>query len=77
MNMKFSALTISAAALAVVYGGSALAQASAPVTMQPVPNPPETAKPAHMGKHHKQHAMHAKAKADAKAADTSTTPPTK
>jgi hypothetical protein len=76
MNMKFSALTTLAAALAVVYSGSALAQASAPVTMQPVPNPPETAKPAHMGKHHK-HAMHAKAKADAKTADTSTAPQTK
>jgi hypothetical protein len=67
MIMKFSALTISAAALALVCGGSALAQATAPVTMQPIPNPPEAAKPAHMAKHHK-HAMHAKAKA----ADTKT-----
>lgn len=67
--MKLSALTIAAAALAMVSGGSALAQAtSAPVTMQPIPNPPEAAKPAHIGRHHKHHAMHAKAKA----ADTKT-----
>lgn len=74
--MKFSALTIAAAALAVVYSGSALAQASAPVTMQPIPNPPETAKPAHMGKHHKHHAMHAKAKAPEAKTDA-TAPQTK
>ena len=70
--MKLSALTISAAALAVVCGGSALAQATAPVTMQPVPNPPE--KPAmHSGKHHAKH--HAKAaKAPEAKADTATPP---
>jgi hypothetical protein len=67
--MKLSALTISAAALAMVCGGSALAQATAPVTMQPVPNPPETATP-HMAKHHaKHHAMH-HAKAETKADTT-------
>jgi hypothetical protein len=60
-------LTISATALAMAWGGSALAQAtSAPVTMQPIPNPPEAAK-MHSAKHHAKH--HAKA---AKAADATT-----
>jgi hypothetical protein len=67
--MKLSALTISAAALAMVYGGSAIAQASAPVTMQPVPNPPEKAS-AHASKHHAKH--HAKAD---KTADSKTDAP--
>jgi hypothetical protein len=74
--MKLSALTVSAAALALVCGGSALAQATAPVTMQPVPNPPEKAAMTggHMGKHHKHHAMH-HAKAD-KTADAKAGPAT-
>jgi hypothetical protein len=75
--MKLSALAISAAALAAVYGGSALGQATAPVTMQPIPNPPEKAKPAHMAKHRKHHAS-AKATADkadaADKTDTAATP---
>ncbi len=52
--MKFSALGIAAVALATLYGGSVLAQSAAPVTMQPIANPPEkAAKPhAHKGKHH-------------------------
>ncbi|MDB5482031.1 MAG: hypothetical protein JWO83_3084 [Caulobacteraceae bacterium] len=80
--MKLSALMISAAALAAVCGGSALAQTTAPATMQPIPNPPETAATAHghMGKHHaKHHRMHAKADkaADTKADSTATAPPTK
>lgn len=54
--MKFSALAISVMALATVCGGPVLAQATAPVTMQPVPNPPEKAKAmhAHKAMHHKK-----------------------
>jgi hypothetical protein len=57
--MKLSALAIAATALLATAlaasGGGALAQATPPVTMQPIPNPPETAKPhGHMGKHHKK-----------------------
>jgi len=66
--MKLSTLTISAALLALVSGGSALAQATAPVTMQPIPNPPEKA--ASHSKHHAKH--HAKAE---KTADTKTDTP--
>jgi hypothetical protein len=74
--MKRLALTISAAALAMVCGGSALAQSTAPVTMQPIPNPPETAKAAHGGKHHAKH--HAKAAAKAPDATTdAAAPPSK
>jgi hypothetical protein len=68
IDMKRLALTISAAALAMVCGGSALAQSTAPVTMQPIPNPPEKAKPA--GKHHARH--HAKAAKAAKAPEATT-----
>jgi hypothetical protein len=75
--MKLLALTISAAALAVVCGGSALAQSTAPVTMQPVPNPPEAAKPAHMAKHHARHAKAAKADKAAEAKTDSAAPPAK
>jgi hypothetical protein len=68
-NMRLSTLTISAALLALVSGGSALAQATAPVTMQPIPNPPEKAT-GHASKHHAKH--HAKA---AKSADTKSDAP--
>ena len=76
--MKLSSLTISAAAMAMVYGASALAQTAAPVTMQPIPNPPETAKAGHTGKHHSKH--HAKATKAPKAeekTDSTAPPPTK
>jgi hypothetical protein len=54
--MKFLALAITAAALATLGGGSALAQAmSPPVTMQPIPNPPEKMKAhGHKAKAHKK-----------------------
>ena len=52
--MKFSALAISVSALALLGVGPALADAmSPPVTMQPIPNPPEKAKHAKHVKHHK------------------------
>ena len=56
--------TIGLAFVATAFmAGSALAQAG---TMQPIPNPPEKAKPMkHMMKHHKAMAKH-HAKADAK-----------
>ena len=54
--MKYLALAIMTAALATLGGGSALAQAmSPPVTMQPIPNPPEKMKAhAHKAKAHKK-----------------------
>lgn len=67
----YAAMILAAGAVA----GSAMAQADAPeATMQPIPNPPEKAAPAHHGKHHmaKHHHMAAK-KAD-KAADAAATP---
>jgi hypothetical protein len=63
--MKFSNLAAAAAAMTALSVGPALAQ-TAPVTMQPIPNPPEkAAKPHHhKAKHHKK----AAAKSDAPAA---------
>jgi hypothetical protein len=76
IDMKRLALTISAAALAMVCGGSALAQSTAPVTMQPIPNPPEKAKATRSGKHHAKH--HAKAEAKTpEATPDSSAPPAK
>ena len=66
INMKLSVLAITAMALTAVCGGPALAQAIAPVTMQPVANPPEKPMAAH-GHKGWRHAKH-HAKAEAKAA---------
>jgi hypothetical protein len=61
--MKTSTLTAMTLALAVA--GVASAQTAPPVTMQPIPNPPE--KPHHMG-HHMAAKHHKVAKHDAKPA---------
>jgi hypothetical protein len=55
--MKFSTLAIAALTVAALGCGPALAQATPPVTMQPIANPPEKPKaPAHHAKHHKKSA---------------------
>lgn len=59
MKVKSVLLGLTAAA---VSGGVAFAQ------MQPIPNPPATAKPAVTAKHHAKKAMHHKKKAPAAAA---------
>jgi hypothetical protein len=65
--MKLTALTVMTAV--AMIAGAAVAQGSAPVTMQPIPNPPEGAAKHHMmAKHHamaKHHKMAAKADAGA------------
>lgn len=69
--MKLSALMITVAAMAALSGGAALADATTPpVTMQPIPNPPEKAMPMKTSKHHKSHkaAKPAEAKTDTAAA---------
>ena len=69
--MKIKAL-VGAAALAALVASSAVAYAQEAGTMAPIPNPPETPKAHHGGKHH--HAMkhgkksHKAAKAAAPAA---------
>jgi len=67
--MKLSALMITVAAMAALSGGAALADATTPpVTMQPIPNPPEKAMAPKASKHHKSHkaaAKPAEAKTDA------------
>ncbi len=54
--MKYSALIITGMVISTMSAGSALAQAmSPPVTMQPIPNPPEKSKMhAHKAKMHKK-----------------------
>jgi hypothetical protein len=80
--MKLSTLAVATLAVTALVGGAAFAQtdtgmspppAGPPVTMQPIPNPPEAAKamPSKMGKHHKWRKHHMKAKkAAAEAAAT-------
>ena len=53
-RMKTTALAIVTLVLTAVGAGPVLAQTMAPpVTMQPIPNPPEKAKaPGHKAKHH-------------------------
>jgi hypothetical protein len=58
--MKHSIFAITILALGAPFGTPALAQTQAPsppVTMQPVPNPPDApaTTSAHHGKHHKHH----------------------
>jgi len=52
--MKLPGIAVAALAITALVGGAATAQ----VTMQPVPNPPETAKPMRMGHHHHHMHMH-------------------
>ena len=67
--MKLSTLAIATLAITAVAGSAAFAQTDAgsaqpgpAVTMQPIPNPPEAAKPMAMKhKAHKKHKSHAKA----------------
>lgn len=63
--MKISTLAAATIAATALIGGSVFAQDAAPAaTMQPVPNPPEAAKPMHHGgHHHKHHRKHHHAKA--------------
>ncbi len=67
--MKLPAIAVATFAVTALVGGTAAAQ----VTMQPIPNPPETAKMAHKGgkHHHGKHHMpkHHHAKAEAAKAD--------
>ncbi|HEX4178115.1 MAG TPA: hypothetical protein VHY57_06735, partial [Rhizomicrobium sp.] len=74
--MKFSA--IAAIMAAAAFAGAAVAQDTAPqATMQPVPNPPESAGSSHHGMHHKmsKHHMSAKHHKSSKAkSDTEATP---
>lgn len=66
--MKLTPLLIASVAASLAVGGTAPAQTATPaVTMQPIANPPEKAKPAH----HK--AKHAK-KAEKKAEDAASAP---
>jgi hypothetical protein len=60
--MKLPAIAVATFAVAALVGGTAAAQ----VTMQPIPNPPETAKPHMAGKHHHHHHMMKKAEPEKK-----------
>jgi Spy/CpxP family protein refolding chaperone len=79
--MKLPGIALATLAIAALVGGTAAAQ----VTMQPVPNPPEKAKPMghhhwrhHHGHHHgmRHHHHHMKA-APAEAAAPAPAPPSK
>ena len=80
--MKLSTLAVATLTMSVIVAGAAFAQTDASssppgpaVTMQPIPNPPEAAKPmaSAKGKHHAKHAAkhhkgHKKAEKAAEAA---------
>ena len=53
--MKLPALAVTAFSVAAFIGGTAAAQTSPPVTMQPIPNPPENGKSTGMTMHHHTH----------------------